>query len=252
MESIHGSADGFVVVHPGRRVLVTVPTSRSPEPPVLADRRVVLWIAIVMWVVAGAISLAMAIQGSADWIQSVDDRVYSFVVENEVATLVWFGKFLGVVGSVWGMAPVAIGIALFLGFKHRWDALTIWVSAFAVSQLVSITMKNMYSRPRPPLPLVETTSFSFPSGHAITGAVFAIGVMIVLVPSARRMPLNWAIALIYVVAMAWGRVYVRAHWLSDVTAGVAIGTAVILTAALLILWLDDRPTSRSSVEEPQG
>jgi undecaprenyl-diphosphatase len=218
----------------------------------IANRRSVLWAVLAMWVVAGTISLALAIQGSAGWIQSVDDRVYSFVVENEVSALAWFGEFLGVVGSVWVMAPVAIAIVLFLGVKHRWDALTIWVSAFAVSQLVSITMKNQYGRPRPPLPLVETTSFSFPSGHAITGAVFAIGVMIVLVPPVRRLPLYWTIALAYVVAMAWGRVYVRAHWLSDVTAGVAIGTAVVLTAALLILWLDDRSTSRGSVEEPQS
>ena len=226
--------------------------ARSAEQSLLTDRRLALWIAIVMWAIAGAISLAMAIQGSADWIQSIDDRVYTFVVENEAAGLVWLGKFLGVVGSVAVMAPIMIGVAVFLGVKHRWSAVTVWVSAIAVSQLVSITMKNLYGRPRPPLPLVETTSFSFPSGHAITGAVFAIGVMVVLVPLARRRPLYWAIALAYVAAMAWGRVYVRAHWLSDVTAGVAIGTAVILTVALLILWLDDRSTSRGSVERPQS
>ena len=231
---------------------MTDPDTRSAEQPLLTDRHLALWIALVMWAIAGAISLAMAIQGSADWIQSIDDRVYSFVVENELAALVWFGEFFGVVGSVVVMAPLMIGVAVFLGVKRRWSALSVWVSAIAVSQLVSITMKNLYGRPRPPLPLVETTSFSFPSGHAITGAVFAIGVMIVLVPSARRLPLYWVIALTYVIAMAWGRVYVRAHWLSDVTAGVAIGTAVILTAALLILWLDDRPTSHSSVEEPQS
>jgi membrane-associated phospholipid phosphatase len=218
----------------------------------LVDSHRALWIAIAMWVMAGAISLAMAIQTSADWIQSVDDRVYSFVIENEVPALVWFGEFLGVVGSAWVMAPVAIGIAVFLGVKHRSNALAIWVSAFAVSQLISITMKNLYGRPRPPLPLVETTSFSFPSGHAITGAVVAVGLMLVLVPSARRRPLYWVIALAYIVAMAWGRVYVRAHWLSDVTAGVAIGAAVILTAALLIEWLDDRSTPRGSVEGPHS
>jgi undecaprenyl-diphosphatase len=225
---------------------------RATEQPLLTDRRLVLWIALVMWAIAGLISFAMAIQGSADWIQSIDDRVYTFVVENEIGAFVWLGEFLGVFGSVVVMAPLMIGVAVFLGAKRRWSALTVWVSAIAVSQLVSITMKNVYGRPRPPLPLVETTSFSFPSGHAITGAVFAIGVMIVLVPSVRRMPLYWAIALAYVVAMAWSRVYVRAHWLSDVTAGVAIGTAVIVTAALLILWLEDRPTSRSSVGEPRS
>lgn len=218
----------------------------------LTDRRLVLWIALVMWAIAGLISLAMAIQGSADWIQSIDDRVYTFVVENEIGAFVWLGEFLGVFGSVVVMAPLMIGVAVFLGIRHRWSALTVWVIAIAVSQLVSITMKNVYGRPRPPLSLVETTSFSFPSGHAITGAVFAIGVMIVLVPPAKRKPLFWFISVVYVLAMAWGRVYVRAHWLSDVTAGVAIGTAVVLSAAILILWLDDRSAPRGYVEGPQS
>ena len=85
------------------------------------------------------------------------------------------------------MAPLMIGVAVFLGVKRRWSVLTVWVVAVA-----------------------------------------------------------------YVVAMAWGRLYVRTHWLSDVTAGVAIGTAVVLTAAIVLAWLDGRSTSRSSVEEPQS
>ena len=232
--------------------IVTVSGGRVVGQQVFVDSVLAPRVALVMWAIAGAVSLAMAITGSADWIQSVDDRVYSFVVENEAVVLVLIGEFLGVVGSVWVMAPVAIGIVLILGIKRRWDALTIWVSAFAVSQLVSIMMKTLYARPRPPMPLVETTSFSFPSGHAITGAVFAIGVMIVLDPSVRRLPLYWTIAIVYIVAMAWGRVYVRAHWLSDVTAGVVIGTAVVLSAALLIVWIDDRSTPRGSIEGPQS
>ncbi len=212
------------------------------------DRRLALWVALVAWAVAGAVSLAVAVQGSAVWLQSIDDRVYAFVVENEVGSLVWLGEFLGVFGSLLVMAPLMIGVAVFLGVKRRWSALTIWISAVVVSQLVSVTMKNLYGRPRPPLPLVETTSFSFPSGHAITGAVFAIGVMIVLVPPARRTPVAWVVAIIYIAAMAWSRVYIRAHWLSDVTAGVAIGTAVVVSAALLIMWLDDRQPTAESVD----
>lgn len=225
---------------------------RPGEHHLVGERHPILWTVAVMWVIAGALSLAVAIQGSTGWIQSIDDHVYTFVIENEIAGLVWLGEFLGVIGSVVVMAPMMIGVAVFLGVKRRWSALTVWVSAIAVSQLVSITMKNLYGRPRPPMPLVETTSFSFPSGHAITGAVVAIGLMIVLVPPARRQPLYWTIAVAYIVAMAWGRVYVRAHWLSDVTAGVAIGTALVLTAALVIAWVDGRTASTDHVDKTLG
>jgi undecaprenyl-diphosphatase len=202
-----------------------------------------------MWAIAGAISLAMAVQGSADWIQSVDDQAYRFVVENEVGVLVWFGQFLGTVGSLVVIGPVMVGVAVFLWVKHRWSALTIWVSAIAVSQLVSITMKSLYGRPRPPLPLMETSSFSFPSGHAITSAVFAVGLILVAVRPGLRRPWHWALVVAYILAIAWSRVYVRAHWLSDVTAGVAIGTAVVLTAVLLVTWLDEEKPVGEGVDD---
>ena len=58
-----------------------------------------------MWAIAGVISLAMAIQRLMEWIQSVDDRLYVFVVENEFGALVWIGRPLGMFGSLWVMAP---------------------------------------------------------------------------------------------------------------------------------------------------
>jgi membrane-associated phospholipid phosphatase len=48
--------------------------------------------------------------------------------------------------------------------------------------------------------------------------------------------------------MAWSRVYLRVHWLSDVTAGVAIGTAIVLAVTLLVGWTDDRKQFSESVD----
>jgi len=51
--------------------------------------------------------------------------------------------------------------------------------------------------------------------------------------------------------MATSRVYLRAHWFTDVIAGVAVGAAVAITFALLIArWSDARedPTNTSAEE----
>ncbi len=58
----------------------------------------------------------------------------------------------------------------------------------------------------------------------------------------------WVVAIVYIVAMAWSRVYIRAHWLSDVTGGVAIGAGIVVSAALLIVWLDGRQPTAESVD----
>jgi undecaprenyl-diphosphatase len=100
--------------------------------------------------------------------------------------------------------------------------------------------KNLYERARPPLPLVETSSFSFPSGHAVAGAAVAVALVIVLVPAGpKRRNLEIAAAA-FAVLMAMSRVYLRAHWLSDVAAGASLGIAVAITSATVVHWLHDR------------
>ena len=89
-------------------------------------------------------------------------------------------------------------------------------------------MKAGYARPRPPDPLFMTTGYSFPSGHAVAAVVTAVGIVIVLLPPGASRT-RWEIrAIVFVLVMALSRVYLNAHWLSDVVEGVLIGTALAL------------------------
>ena len=88
--------------------------------------------------------------------------------------------------------------------------------------------------------LVSTQSYSFPSGHADTAATVALGIVVLLALRGRR---HWyfdVLALMYVLAIAWSRVYLRAHWFSDVLTGAAIGAAVVITAVLVVSMLNSR------------
>ena len=59
-------------------------------------------------------------------------------------------------------------------------------------------------------------------------------------------PKNWWSSLVFAVVMALSRVYLRAHWLSDVAAGAALGAAIAIGAATLMHWLDERREARFS------
>lgn len=72
---------------------------------------------------------------------------------------------------------------------------------------------------------------SFPSGH--TGvAVVAAGILVYLVLPERRWRYTVALSLAagWGALMAWGRLIIEAHWLSDVIAGWGIGMCVLVLA----------------------
>jgi undecaprenyl-diphosphatase len=109
----------------------------------------------------------------------------------------------------------------------------------ALSQILIGPVKNLYMRVRPPLPLVETTSWSFPSGHSVATATIAIAAVIVLVRAGPKRRNLEMLAAAFAVVMALSRVYLRAHWLTDVAAGVALGAAVAILCAAVMHRIDD-------------
>ncbi|MEA3502379.1 MAG: hypothetical protein U9R47_06360, partial [Actinomycetota bacterium] len=151
---------------------------RLSERPLLTDHPAARRIAIALWVLGGFLFIALAIPTTADWVQTVDDWVYTLAVDLEAGFAVGAAEALDFIGSTWVVTPVMVLTAAFLLWKRRWEALTFWVLAMVGSQLLIGPVKTLYARPRPPMALVETTGFSFPSGHAVAGAAVAVAFVI--------------------------------------------------------------------------
>jgi membrane protein DedA with SNARE-associated domain/membrane-associated phospholipid phosphatase len=95
-------------------------------------------------------------------------------------------------------------------------------------------LKAAEDRPRPSGAIVETAHASFPSGHAANGAVY-VAVAIVLgraidSPAARFALLGLGLAL--ATAIGLSRIYLRAHYLSDVAAGWGLAAVVFGLAGI--------------------
>src|SRR4029077_12043009 len=122
---------------------------------------------------------------------------------------------------------------------RHWRAFATWVLTWAAAELILAAAKAFFHRGRPPLPLVVVKGVSFPSGHAVAGAATAVALVLVLLPPgpARR---RWEFAAIgFAFVMAMSRVYLNAHWFSDVVAGVLLGAAVALGSAGLVTEVRD-------------
>ena len=134
-----------------------------------------------------------------------------------------------------------IAAAVLLLARRRFVQLSAFALAVASSELLIGTLKDAYARPRPPGSLVETSGYAFPSGHAIAGAVTAVGLVVVLLPPGRAR-WRWEIrAVAFAFLMALSRVYLGAHWLSDTIAGGLLGGGLALGWPALLQWVRARP-----------
>ena len=75
---------------------------------------------------------------------------------------------------------------------------------------------------------MHTHGSSFPSGHTSYAAATVVALVLLYTRSGPRRPLWWALVALGTAAMAWSRTYLHAHWLSDVVAGAAWGSALAL------------------------
>jgi membrane-associated phospholipid phosphatase len=158
-------------------------------------------------------------------------------VRNGVLTLL--ARFLNVLGGGMVTIPLRVAVAVWLAFRRRWRAFAMWVITWAAAELILSAAKTFFHRGRPPLPLVDVVGFSFPSGHAVAGAATAVALVLVLLPAgpARR---RWEfVAIGFAFVMALSRVYLGAHWFSDVVAGVLLGAGVALGSAGLVTEVRD-------------
>jgi membrane-associated phospholipid phosphatase len=125
---------------------------------------------------------------------------------------------------------------LFVVFRRARERWWLWAAVMALAPLLEWILKQLVGRPRP-----EDVSLSFPSGHSTASAAFFGAVMFLagsLSPRAGRVVRALAVVMIVLVGMA--RVILRAHWPSDVLAGIALGLALAAAAG----WLAGRDATR--------
>ncbi|ANP48043.1 hypothetical protein ATE48_11595 [Candidatus Viadribacter manganicus] len=162
-----------------------------------------------------------------------------------------------------GFAVLALVTFMATGYLlvlKRWsDALTLLFATIG-GTLISEGLKVGFNRPRPDLVahVVETTSMSFPSGHAMLSAVtyLTLGALIARTQEKRWLRgyvLGGAILVTLLIGLT--RVYLGVHWPTDVLAGWCLGAAWALLCWVAATWFANRISgmtsgqSRSSLAE---
>jgi len=142
-------------------------------------------------------------------------------------TLTSFFKVVTYAGNVAFLALFTVAIAAYFVRRARInEAVFVLVSALGIEMLNAL-LKLGFHRQRPEFTYVHLDTYSFPSGHA-TGATAIYGVVVYLLVRDRQTPARVMAAVGFVALIAlvgFSRLYLEAHYLSDVLAGCSLGAA---------------------------
>ena len=139
--------------------------------------------------------------------------------------------------------PVSAAAVLILLALMRWRAAAFVLIATAGASAFVGGLKEVIHRPRPVSIYDGLAHYSFPSGHASMSVVlygFLAFLLAYGAPASWRRGIAFA-ALSLIALIAFSRVYLGAHWLSDVLAGLAFGVAWVAGLAIVYLRASPRP-----------
>ncbi len=165
----------------------------------------------------------------------------------QTAWLVDVAKVVTALGSTPVIAPILAIATFLLAWQRRWIEAAVIVMAAAIIFIGVAELKELTDRPRPPDPLTGTQGSGFPSGHAAHAVLYP---WLAVTFAIRMRPGMWGGTALLVAGFALAvlvglsRVYLRVHYLSDVTSGWALGAGAFCACAavaMVVTHLRARP-----------
>ena len=196
-----------------------------------SDRLVAGWLALLALALFALLALLVGRGETA----AADDAVRLFVLAHRPTRLVAMSRWISIVGSVTPMVVYAILVALLLALRNRRRVAATILVAPAGAVTVYLGLKNVFARSRPSGVgnVIEGTS-SFPSAHATTSAAVCCTLAYICWRE-RLLPRSASLALGVVTPFLIGasRVFLDAHWATDVLGGWFAGICIAAVASVL-------------------
>jgi membrane-associated phospholipid phosphatase len=190
-----------------------------------------LVVSLILFSVFGVISRQIDVAGGLpQFDRSVAEAMRDVSVEHDFRRNVMV--FFTIMGGITTMTILAAAGGIWQWRRGEHTLGVAWLLIVIGGALLTLGCKAAFDRERPPEawrdPFVHETNESFPSGHAM-GAMIGYGVLayaVLLSVKRRRTKALILVGLaLWVGMIGVSRIYLRAHWFSDVVAGFIIGLA---------------------------
>ena len=128
------------------------------------------------------------------------------------------------------LIAVVILLAIFL-FKKNKDKSILLLASVGITAVLSEGLKYVFHHARPLISLVKETSYGFPSSHASISIVFFSVLIFIFkdkIKSKLKKNLFIYSSIFLILLIGFSRIYLDAHYLSDVLGGYVLGAIVLI------------------------
>lgn len=184
----------------------------------------------------------------ADGDTAFDASMFALAGQISTPAMTRFMRAVSFLGSDNYLMVVPALVAVLLSYyKHlQWHGLRVLVIAFT-STMLNQFLKQYYERPRPSFGLQQASGMSFPSGHAMIGGAFYGLIIYIIWTTVQSKTWRWLLSLLLtllILLLGFSRIYLRAHYATDVLAGYLLGLLWLLLSLYLLGHLEMRYLGR--------
>jgi membrane-associated phospholipid phosphatase len=153
------------------------------------------------------------------------------------------------VGGVVGLTLLATAGTITMLLRKNYLLAVIWILATAGGALVNLGVKHSVNNPRPEKETRDAsvawlTNPSYPSGHAMGSAIgvgMCLFVLLRFVRKKRARVLLPSALILLILLIGFSRIYLRAHWVTDVIGGFSLGTCWLILCLAIYEWARRTP-----------
>lgn len=206
-----------------------------------SDNLSIVFIEIILGIAFSIASLVIFAIVSKDVLQqqtllfdeSVSRAIYALRTPSLTQTMI----FISLLGADILVFITGVVTILLAWKKHTHEAI-LFLTVLAIGLFINVLLKAIFQRPRPEFdPILDlSSSYSFPSGHAMNAFIFYTVVSYFVYHFTHNKVLSIFVtifSLVLILLIGFSRVYLGVHFPSDVIAGYIAGFFVFVTAIVL-------------------
>jgi len=182
---------------------------------------------------------------------NLDVAVNMTIIHHVIPFFVSCAEIVSNVFSPTVLSIVCVIFAVVFLIKKRRHYFNILIASFPIGLFFDYILKIAIQRPRPLDMIIPETDFSFPSGHAVSIALFCTLMVYYFARhiSNRHWRDLFIVGNVFLVTLVCAsRVYLNVHWFSDVLAGASFGVFWATFSILVVRYVEGLTEGRGAKE----